>query len=224
MKFTREELAKKLDQTLLEPYTSEKEMEAFCEEAKKYGFASVAILPVHVPIAARVLEGSDVKVTAAIAFPLGSLPTELKVSEVEWCIENGADEVDMVMNIGALKSGKYDVVKKDIEEVVKAAKGKIVKVILEVPLLTRDEVIKACEIVKETGAHYVKTSTGFKGFKGWRPTTVEDVKLLKECVGDKLKVKAAGGIRTAEQAIAIIEAGAERIGTSSGVRIVEGLH
>jgi deoxyribose-phosphate aldolase len=223
LKITREELARRIDQTLLEPYTSKTEMEAFCNQARKYGFAGVAILPVHVPIARRVLDGSDVKVVAAIGFPLGSLPTELKVSEAEWCIENGADELDMVMNIGALKTGDFDVVKRDIEEVVRVAKGRTVKVILEVPLLTKDEVIKACNIAKEAGAHFVKTSTGFKGFKGWRPTTVEDVKLLRQAVGTSMKVKAAGGIRTTEQAIALIEAGADRIGTSSGVEIVEGL-
>lgn len=223
MKLTREELAKKIDQTLLEPYTTKKEIEAFCNEAKKYGFASVAILPVHVPTAAGVLEGSDVKVDAAIGFPLGSLPTELKVSEAEWCVENGAYELDMVMNICALKSGKFDVVKKDIEEVVRVAKGRIVKVILEVPLLTENEIVMACNIAKEAGAQFVKTSTGFKGFKGWRPTTIEDVKLLRRLVGTNMKIKAAGGIRTAEQAIALIEAGADRIGTSSGVKIVESL-
>jgi deoxyribose-phosphate aldolase len=221
MIITKEMLARKIDQTLLEPYTSEREIEIFCNEAKKYNFAAVALLPVHVPTAAKILKGTNVKVDAAIGFPLGSLPTELKVSEAKWCIENGAEELDMVMNICALKSGRYEVVKNDIKEVVRIAENKIVKVIIEVPLLTKDEIRMACAIIKEAGAHFVKTSTGFKGFKGWRPTMVEDVRFLKQLVGNEMKIKAAGGIKTAEQAIALINAGADRIGTSSGTKILE---
>jgi len=223
MELTKEELVKKIDQSRLESCITYKEVEDFINEAKKYGFGAVAVLPIHVAVAKRLLKGSGIKVDAAIGFPLGSLPTELKVSEVEWCLENGADEFDMVMNICALKSGEFDLVKKDIEEVVKAAKGRIVKVIIEVPLLTKDEIAVACNLIKEAGAHFVKTSTGFKTLKGWRATTVEDVKFLKQLVGTSIKVKASGGMHSTELAVACLKAGAERIGTISGVEIVEGL-
>lgn len=220
-KITRKELVQKIDQTKLNEEATEKEMSEFLEEAKKYGFVSVAILPVHVKLAKQILKGSDVKIDTTVGFPLGSMPQEFKELEAKNMVEAGADEIDMVINHCALKSGKYDFVKKDIEGVINAADGRVVKVILEVPLRTPEEVKKACEIAMEAGADFVKTSTGFKRFKNWRPTTVEDVKLMRGIVGDKMKIKAAGGIRTTEQALAMLEAGADRIGTSSGVTIAD---
>ncbi len=222
IKITEKELVKFIDQTNLKPQATEEEMRKFLEEAKKYDFCGVAIMPAWAPLASKILKGSDVKIVVAIGFPLGTIPTELKVEEVKWVLENSSNcEIDMVMNIPLLKSGKYVAVRKDIEAVVKAAEGVPVKVIIEVPLLTKDEIVIASLISELAGAQYVKTSTGFKGFKGWRPTTAEDVRFIKSVVGDKMKVKAAGGIRTLSQALEIIEAGASRIGTSSGVQIVE---
>jgi len=220
---TERELIRAIDQTNLKPETSEEEMRKFLEEAKNYGFIGAAILPRWVPLAAKILKGSDTRIVATVGFPLGTYPTELKVKEAEWIVENGLPdtEIDMVMNVALLKNGKYDLVREDISAVVKAAKGKTVKVIIEVPYLTKEEIAIACLLAESAGAHYVKTSTGFKGFRGWRPTTPDDVKYIKTIVGDRMKIKAAGGISTVGQALAILEAGANRIGTSSGVEIVE---
>lgn len=222
MQLTREQLAKRIDEELLEAHTSEKEMEVFCEEAKKYGFKSVTILPIHVPVASRCLKGSEVKVDAAIGFSSGNLPTELRVKEVEWAVANGADELDIVMNISALKSGDLDVVKKDIKEVVKATEGSIVKAVLEVSFLTENEIRIATNLAKEAGAEFISTSAGLRWLGKWRPTGVEDTTLLRRLVGNSMKVKATGGIATVEQTQALIEAGADRIGTSSGAKIVGG--
>jgi deoxyribose-phosphate aldolase len=222
-KITPEEMAKKIDQTNLKPDTTEEYLKKFFIEAKKNGFFSVAILPAHIKLAKQILKGSDVKIDTTAGFPLGSIPPELKEFEAAQAVEDGADEIDMVINNCALKSGKYDVVKKDVESVVRAADGRVVKVILEVPLLTREEVRKACEIAKGAGADFVKTSTGFSGLKKWRPTTVEDIEFLKKIVGKEMKVKAAGGIGTTKKAVAILKAGADRIGASHGVDIIKGL-
>lgn len=224
LEITEKELVKYIDQTNLKPDITEDQMSHFLQEAREYQFCGVAIMPSWIPLAAKMLQGSNTRIVAAIGFPLGTIPTELKVAETNWAIENGGPdiEIDVVMNKAFLKSRKYKLVEDDISAVVKAANGKTVKVIIEVPALTRDEVVIASLIAEIAGAQFIKTSTGFKGFTFMRPTTVEDVKLIKSVIGNRLKVKAAGGIRTIDQALALIEAGADRIGTSSGVSIVEG--
>ncbi|WP_457752977.1 deoxyribose-phosphate aldolase [Thermococcus sp.] len=214
------DIAKYIDHTNLKPYATKEDIIRLCEEAKKYGFYAVCVNPYRVKLAKETLKGTDIKVASVIGFPLGATPTEVKVFEAKKALEDGADELDMVINIGALKDGDYDYVRRDIEEVVKVAheKGAIVKVIIETCYLTDEEKEIACKLAMEAGADFVKTSTGF----GTGGATVEDVKLMRRVVGDKLGVKAAGGIRTYEQALEMIKAGANRIGTSSGVKIVEG--
>ncbi|WP_304943270.1 deoxyribose-phosphate aldolase [Vallitalea guaymasensis] len=210
-------LSKYIDHTILKPNASEEDVKRICDEAKKYNFASVCINPSYVKYVAESLKETDVMTCTVIGFPLGATPKEVKAFETVNAIENGADEVDMVINIGYLKSKKYKEVEEDIEAVVNAAKGKAhVKVIIETCLLTDDEKIKACELSVKAGADFVKTSTGFST----GGATLEDVRLMKETVGDKAKVKASGGVRDYETAVAMIEAGADRIGTSSGVAFV----
>lgn len=210
-------LSKYIDHTILKPNASEEDVKRICDEAKKYNFASVCINPSYVKYVAESLKETDVMTCTVIGFPLGATPKEVKAFETDNAIENGADEVDMVINIGYLKSKKYKEVEEDIEAVVNAAKGKAhVKVIIETCLLTDDEKIKACELSVKAGADFVKTSTGFST----GGATLEDVRLMKETVGDKAKVKASGGVRDYETAVAMIEAGADRIGTSSGVAFV----
>lgn len=218
---TREELAKMIDHTLLSPEATKKDIMKLCREARKYGFASVCVNPMFVSFAAKVLKATEVKVCTVIGFPLGANTPEVKSFETKNAIENGAHEVDMVINVGALKSGDYEMVLQDIKEVVKAAKAlkkTIVKVILETGSLTEREKIIACQLAMKAKADFVKTSTGF----GAGGATVHDVKLMKDIVGTKLGVKASGGIRTFEEAKAMISAGANRIGTSAGVAIIEG--
>ncbi|QUH31957.1 deoxyribose-phosphate aldolase [Vallitalea guaymasensis] len=210
-------LSKYIDHTILKPNASEEDVKRICDEAEKYNFASVCINPSYVKYVAESLKETDVMTCTVIGFPLGATPKEVKAFETVNAIENGADEVDMVINIGYLKSKKYKEVEEDIEAVVNAAKGKAhVKVIIETCLLTDDEKIKACELSVKAGADFVKTSTGFST----GGATLEDVRLMKETVGDKAKVKASGGVRDYETAVAMIEAGADRIGTSSGVAFV----
>lgn len=223
MKITKEYLASLIDETLLDPAATEDDIRKVCENAKKNNFASVAIMPSNVSIAYEVLKGSNTKIDAAVGFPLGTITPEAKAYEAEDALNNGADEIDMVMNISALKSSNIELVAEDIRKVVEVthARGKIVKVILEQSLLTEDECKLACTIAEACGADYVKSSTGFKGFP-IRPTSTEDVKFMRENVSEKVKVKAAGGIRTFEDAVAMIEAGAERLGTSSGAKILAG--
>ncbi|MCA6214845.1 deoxyribose-phosphate aldolase [Thermococcus bergensis] len=213
------DIAKYIDHTNLKPYATKEDIIKLCEEAKKYGFYAVCVNPYRVKLAKEQLEGTGIKVASVIGFPLGATPTEVKVFEAKKALEDGADELDMVINIGALKDKDYEYVKNDIAEVVKVAheKGAVVKVIIETCYLTDEEKEIACKLAMEAGADFVKTSTGF----GTGGATVEDVRLMRRIVGDKLGVKAAGGIRTYEQALAMIEAGANRIGTSSGVKIVE---
>ena len=214
------ELAKYIDHTLLKPDAKKEAIEKLCLEAKEYGFASVCVNPTWVPLAAEILKDSDVKVCTVIGFPLGATTPEVKRFETENAIQNGAEEVDMVINIGALKSGEDELVKRDIKAVVEAAKGKaLVKVIIETCLLTEDEKVRACKLSVEAGADYVKTSTGFST----GGATVEDIKLMRETVGPNIGVKASGGVRTLQDAKAMIEAGATRIGASSGIAIVKGL-
>ncbi|GIN57326.1 deoxyribose-phosphate aldolase [Lederbergia ruris] len=212
-------IAKMIDHTALKPDTSKKQIIKLCEEAKEYGFYSVCINPAWVEEAAHQLEDSDVKVCTVIGFPLGATTTNMKALETKDAIENGATEVDMVINIGKLKDGDLDYVENDIRNVVEAAKGKaLVKVIIETCLLTNTEKVMACKLAVKAGADYVKTSTGFST----GGATVEDIQLMRKTVGPNVGVKASGGVRSRESALALIEAGATRLGASSGVSIVSG--
>ena len=221
MEISREKLAKMIDYTLLKPNTTKGEMLSFLERAKKYDFIAVCVSPYYVPLAAQVLKDTGIKVCTVIGFPLGANTPVVKAFETRDVVENGAEEVDMVMNIAAFKSGDYDFVRDDIKSVVEAAHsyGKIItKVIIETAYLTDEEKVKACELAMEASADFVKTSTGF----GPGGAKVEDVRLMRRVVGDKMGVKAAGGIRTFSEALAMIEAGANRIGASRGVEILLG--
>src|SRR5690606_39902169 len=213
-------IASYIDHTLLKPESTESQVIQLCKEAAEFKFASVCVNPTWVETAAAELAGTEVKVCTVIGFPLGASTPETKAFETTDAISKGAGEIDMVLNVGALKSGNTDHVKKDIEAVVNAAKGKaIVKVILETCLLTDEEKAAASRLSKEAGADFVKTSTGFSTGRA----TVEDVKLMRETVGPDLGVKASGGVRSLEDVQAMIEAGATRIGASSGVKIMQGL-
>lgn len=219
MRISKRQLAKMIDHTLIKPDATESEIAKLCEEAKKYGFGCVCVNSVYVSLAVGLLKGADVKVSSTVGFPFGSTLPEVKAFEAEQAIDRGARELDMVINIGDLKSGNRELAKKDIEAVVKVARahGNIkVKVIIETERLMDKEKVTACKIVEEAGADFVKTSTGFVG-----GATVEDVKLMRKAVGAAVGVKAAGGIRTLNDALAMIEAGASRIGTSAGVAIIE---
>ncbi|SHK33525.1 deoxyribose-phosphate aldolase [Tepidibacter formicigenes] len=212
-------LAKYIDHTVLKAQTTEADVKKICSEAKEYGFFSVCINPAYIEFAKEELKGSDVKVCTVIGFPLGANTSEVKAFETKDAIQKGADEVDMVINIGALKDKKYDYVEKDIKAVVDAADKKaLVKVIIETCYLTDEEKKIACELSKKAGADYVKTSTGF----GTGGATPQDIKLMRETVGEDVGVKASGGVRTTEDAKAVIENGASRIGASSSIAIVEG--
>lgn len=211
-------LNKYIDHTILKPETSKEQVAQILAEAKEYDFASVCVNPTWVTYAAQELKDSDVKVCTVIGFPLGANTPAVKAFETKDAIENGADEIDMVINIGALKSKNYDLVLEDIQAVVAASGDKLVKVIIETCLLTEEEKVKACQLSKEAGADFVKTSTGFST----GGATVEDVALMRKTVGPDMGVKASGGARSYEDAIAFIEAGATRIGASSGVAIMKG--
>ena len=208
---------KMIDHTVLKADTPLETVKRICDEAMEYGFASVCINPCHVAYCADYLKDSDVNVCTVIGFPLGANTSAVKAFETKDAIANGADEIDMVMNIGALKDKNYDLVRDDVKAVVEAANGKLVKVILETCLLTEDEIKKACELCVEAKADYVKTSTGFST----RGATIEDVRIMKEAVHGKAKVKAAGGVRTPEDMVKIVAAGADRIGTSAGCSLVK---
>jgi deoxyribose-phosphate aldolase len=219
-KLSRKELAQLIDSTLVVATATKSEVEKLCREAIKYGFRCAVVNPIYVKFAAKILEGSNVKVCSTVGFPFGVSLPEIKALEALKAVEEGAEELDMVINLSALKSGDYDTVKRDITAVVdvkRVSKEIVVKVIIETAYLTRDEKIVACKLVKEAGADFVKTSTGLFG-KG---ATVEDVKLMRRTVGKDFGVKAAGGIRTYADALAMIEAGANRIGTSTAVQIVK---
>ena len=208
---------KMIDHTVLKADTPLETVKRICDEAMEYGFASVYINPCHVANCADYLKDSDVNVCTVIGFPLGANTSAVKAFETKDAIANGADEIDMVMNIGALKDKNYDLVRDDVKAVVEAANGTLVKVILETCLLTEDEIKKACELCVEAKADYVKTSTGFST----RGATIEDVRIMKEAVHGKAKVKAAGGVRTPEDMVKIVAAGADRIGTSAGCSLVK---
>ncbi|KXG11330.1 Deoxyribose-phosphate aldolase 2 [Anoxybacillus sp. P3H1B] len=213
------QLAKMIDHTLLKANTTKEQIVQLCEEAKQYGFASVCVNPTWVAAAAELLKGTDVKVCTVIGFPLGANTPETKAFETKDAIANGATEIDMVMNIGALKDGADELVEGDIRAVVEAAKGKaLVKVIIETCLLTEEEKVRACRLAVQAGADYVKTSTGFST----GGATIEDIALMRQTVGPDMGVKASGGVRDLQGAEAMVKAGATRIGTSSGVAIVQG--
>jgi len=215
-----ENISSMIDHTLLKPESTKEQVEKLCAEAKEYQFASVCVNPTWVKISAELLAGTPVKVCTVIGFPLGASTPETKAFETSDAINNGAGEIDMVLNVGALKSQDIELVKRDIEAVVNAAKGKaIVKVILETCLLTKEEIKVASQLSKDAGADFVKTSTGFST----GGATFEDVALMREVVGPDLGVKASGGVRSLEDVQKMIEAGATRIGASSGVQIAQGL-
>lgn len=212
-------IAKLIDHTALKADTTKAQIITLCEEAKEYGFASVCVNPTWVETAASILGGSEVKVCTVIGFPLGANTPETKAFEVTNAIQNGATEVDMVINIGALKDKNYELVEKDIHAVVEAAQGKALsKVIIETSLLTDEEKVKACELAVKAGADFVKTSTGFST----GGATVEDIKLMRKTVGPNIGVKASGGVRDAKGTQDMVDAGATRIGASAGVSIVKG--
>ena len=213
-------LLKKIDHTLLKQTATKADLKKLCDEAMEYGFYSVCVQPVHVREVCAYLGDSPVDVACVVGFPMGENLTETKVFETKKAIADGADEVDMVACISAVKNGNWAYVKKDIKKVVAAAKGRPVKVILETSLLTRDELVKGCQCAKDAGASFVKTSTGFFG----GGATAEDVRLMKEAVKGACFVKASGGIKNGEQFKSMLDAGADRVGTSSGVEIAKDLN
>lgn len=214
------QIAKMIDHTILKAEATESEIIKLCKEAIHYDFASVCVNPSMVPVAAKELKGTHVKVCTVIGFPLGATTTEVKVFETKDVIEKGATEVDMVINVGKLKERNLEYVKNDIKAVVEAAKGKaLTKVIIETCLLTEEEKIIACKLLKEAGSDFVKTSTGFST----GGATVEDIKLMRETVGPEMGVKASGGVRSKKDALAMIENGATRIGASASISICEGI-
>lgn len=212
------QLSRYIDHTLLKPEAQTAQIEKLCAEAKEHNFFSVCVNTSYVKTCAELLKGSSVKVCCVVGFPLGAMDTASKAFETKTAIANGAQEIDMVIQIGALKDRRLDYVRDDIKAVVQAAAGHTVKVIIETSLLNQEDKTLACRAALEAGAHFVKTSTGFGG----GGATVEDVKLMKSVVGSSMEVKASGGIKDAQQAKAMIDAGATRLGTSSGITIIQG--
>jgi len=212
-----EEVLRRIDHTQLKPMASKSDIVKLCDEAKKYGFYAVCVNPYYVPLASKLLSGTNIKVCSVVGFPLGATFAEIKAAEAERSIRLGASEIDMVMNISAFKSGDFEYVKRDIRGVRERIGDAILKVIIECCYLTDGEKVLAAKICEEEGADYVKTSTGF----GPGGAKLEDVRILRRALNARVKIKAAGGIRTFEQAVKFIEAGADRIGTSSGVKIAE---
>lgn len=208
---------KYFDHTLLAANATRSEVERLCKEAKEYDFMSVCVNPYFVPLAKKELAGSDVKVCTVIGFPLGQMSTKAKVFEANDAVKMGADEVDMVINVSALKDQDYDYVRNEIHEIKKACEGKLLKVILECCYLSKEEIKKASELAKEAGADFVKTSTGF----GKGGAKAEDVKIMRETIGSDMGVKAAGGIHTLADFKAMVDAGANRIGCSHSIQIME---
>ena len=205
-----------IDHTVLHAYATDEQIEKLCAEAVEYHFASVCVNPCHVARAAELLKGTGVKVATVVGFPLGTNTTETKAFETKDAVAKGADEIDMVLDVGAMKSKRYHDVQNQIHAVVQAAGGKLVKVIIETCYLTDEEKVIACKAAAEAGADYVKTSTGF----GTGGATVKDVALMKKSIPAHMKVKASGGIHTYAEALAMVEAGASRLGASAGVAIV----
>lgn len=210
------EINKYIDHTVLKATTTPKDIEKLCNEAKEYKFYSVCVNGCYVSLCKKLLVNTEVKVAAVIGFPLGAMSTEAKVYEAKKCIEDGANEIDMVINVGMLKAKEYDYVREEIRQIKEAIGTNVLKVIIETCYLTDDEKVKACELAVEAKADFVKTSTGF----GTNGATFEDVTLMKKTVGNRAKVKASGGVKTYETAVKYIELGAERLGTSSGIQII----
>jgi len=219
---TKDELARLLDHTLLKPEAPYSDVERVCREAIEHGFAACALLPRNVPLAAGVLTGTGVAVCAAVSYPLGIVPPDIKARQVADAVAKGADEIDYVINVGAVKDGDWRTLAEEAALVVSASGRKVVKAILEMPCLTKQEAREAAKVLADAGVTFVKSSTGYKGFKEMRPSTADDVKLMVDAVAGKAKVKAAGGIKTYEQVKALVAAGAERIGTSSSLAILDG--
>ena len=211
-------LAKYIDHTLLAQNATKEQIKKLCEEAKQYEFCSVCVNSSYVSLAKEFLDGSSVKVCSVVGFPLGAMSNDAKAYEAKKAIEDGAEEIDMVINVGFLKSNDFKSIEEDIKNLRVTCKGLILKVILETALLDEDEITKVCQIAKEVGADFVKTSTGFST----RGASLEDVKIMKEAVGDSVNIKASGGIRSYESAMQMINAGASRLGTSSGIAIIKG--
>ena len=215
-KWTKADIAATIDHTLLKATGTESQIRELCAEAKKYQFASVCVNPSWIPLCSQELQGSGVMVCTVIGFPLGANASEIKAAEARLAVNQGAHEVDMVINIGKAKAGDWGAVESDIRAVVEAAGTATVKVIIETCYLTNAEKVKACQAAMKAGAHFVKTSTGF----GTGGATVEDIALMRKTVGSSMKVKASGGIRTLQDTLAMLKAGADRIGASAGVAIV----
>ncbi|MFQ5328781.1 MAG: deoxyribose-phosphate aldolase [Thermodesulfobacteriota bacterium] len=213
----KENIAPFIDHTILRPDTTTVDIECFVKEAASYPFPSLCLPPSYIALAAQLLRGREIRLTSVVGFPLGFQSSAVKLFEAEEVVRAGGHEIDMVMNIGAFKSGGHRIVSEEIEAVVKAYHGIIVKVIIESCLLSTDEKHAACHLIAESGAHFIKTSTGFS--RGG--ATVADVALLKEAAAGRIQVKASGGIKNLDSALAMIDAGASRIGTSAGVEIVE---
>ncbi|MDD2203291.1 MAG: deoxyribose-phosphate aldolase [Bacilli bacterium] len=213
------ELNKYIDHTNLKANATKNDIKKLCDEAIKYNFASVCINPFYVKYAHSLLKKSNVAAGTVIGFPLGANTTKIKVSEVKQALKDGAEELDMVINIGALKAGDYDYVEHEIAAMVEAANGYVLKVIIETSYLNEEEIIKMCEICKNNFVHFIKTSTGFSD----TGATIENVSFMRQHIGDILEIKASGGIKNYDDAIALIDAGATRIGTSNGIKIMEGL-
>lgn len=213
------ELASKIQHTNVNPELTPDDIIDLCNDCKHFGFNGVMIQPQWVKLAKKELDGTGIKVATCMSFPMGAQKTEVKVYEAQQCFADGADQLDWMPNVGFLKAGMYDEYQKQIEEVVKAAKGKVIKIMLEFGMLTRDEKIKAASLARDAGATYLKNSSGWG--KGGH-ATVDDVQLLKRVAGDKCLVKASGGIRTRQQALQLLEAGASLLGTSAGSQIITG--
>jgi len=227
MRFTKESFAKILEYSLVRPDASRDEVSEFCQLVRKYNFATACVNPVNVPQVVKELAGTDIKVSASIGFPFGSHTPEVKVFETKNAVNLGATEIDFVVNIGALKSGDDEVLHREMKGIVKAAEGINTKAIIETVYLMEEEKIRVCKIALEEGVNYIKTSTGVitqyipKTGHSPRGATVEDIKLIRRTVGNRMKVKAAGGIRTLDFALQLIEVGADRLGTSSAGAILE---
>jgi len=225
--YTREQFSKLIDNTYLKSSATKEEMIRFLEDAKRHHFAAAVVFPYWVPLAVRLLQDTDVKVCTPIGFPYGTVTRSTKVYEARNAVSNGAEELDVVMNVAALKSGDIEYVQREMSEIVSAAqlsgltedsKRTLIKIIIETPVLTREEKITACEIVRDSGADFIKTSTGTAGNGG---ALLEDIHLIRTILGPTVGVKAAGGIRTVEHAMDLLDAGANRLGTSTGIQLVE---
>jgi deoxyribose-phosphate aldolase len=213
-----EMLARQIESTLLRPDATHADLERLCADARKYGFAGVCVQGSRVIEAVHLLDDSEVKVVTVVGFPLGGVDRDVKRYEAEVAIDNGASEIDAVMNIGWFKEGKDKAVFQELRDIVEAADERMVKIVIETALLTREEIGRACKLAVDSGAHFVKTSTGYAG----RGATVEDVQLIRAAIGPELGIKAAGGIRDNATALALIEAGANRLGTSSAIVVLHG--